>query len=213
MGGPATVIAWESKGRYFLSWRGRILLVATTQMRYATMEENAAAAVIAQETAKTGNQTDDKKAYVDATRVEEEPKPTRRVRKMHLKQKKQLQEIEDRKEEQRLLRLQEIDKKLEKAQRRVTRKPPTALQDVQPAPIRDAPTTKEPNEDDKLEQTPDDMVQDPDEDISDLEEELGMPPALGQLKRRASKGQEEALDDVPLQFKRSKYQDEPTGVE
>ena len=46
-----------------------------------------------------------------------------------------------------------------------------------------------------------------------FEDELGMPPALGQLKRRASKGQAEALDDVPLQFKRSKYQDEPTGVE
>ena len=47
------------------------MLVATAQMRYATMEENAAAAVIAKETSKTSGQAEDKKAYVDATRVDD----------------------------------------------------------------------------------------------------------------------------------------------
>ena len=158
------------------------------------MEENAAATIIAKETTKTSNQTDDKKAYVDATRVEEEPKPTRKVKKAHLKQKKQLQEIEDRKEQQRLLRLQELDKKLEKAQRRAARSAPTALQDAQPGTLEDDPTTNHPNDEGELD--PSLAEHDPDLDIDDLtpDEELGMPPSLGQLKRK------DALDDVPLQF-------------
>ena len=55
-----------------------MLLVASAQIRYASVEEAAASKVIAEEATKASNQTDDKKTYVDTTRVEEQPKSTTR---------------------------------------------------------------------------------------------------------------------------------------
>jgi hypothetical protein len=45
--GPATVIAKENEHgtRYYVSWRSKILLVATEQIRLATPEENSAALI------------------------------------------------------------------------------------------------------------------------------------------------------------------------
>ena len=60
--GPATFVARESPGRYFVGWRGRVLLVAKGQMRYATAEETAAATVIAKDANLTAEQPQDKKA-------------------------------------------------------------------------------------------------------------------------------------------------------
>ena len=47
--GPATVIARESPGRYYIGWRARVLLVSKDQLRMATAEEAAAAEVIGKE--------------------------------------------------------------------------------------------------------------------------------------------------------------------
>ncbi len=49
-----------------------MLLAATAQMRYASMEEAAVAIVIAKDASQASSHTDDKKAYVDTTRVEEQ---------------------------------------------------------------------------------------------------------------------------------------------
>ena len=169
-------------------------------MRYATMEENAAAAVIAKETSKTSGHTEDKKAYIDATRVEVEPVRTTKVKKTHLKQKPKLQSVEDQRSHQRRTPL---SLKGESKTPRST----GVIQDPEPqvAQLEDEPIQAEDGQD----------PGDDDEAISDpeFEDEMGMPPTLGQLKRRASEGQVEALDDVPLQFKKSKYQDMLAGSE
>ena len=44
-----------------------MLLVAKDQLRYATMEESAAASVIANDAKHTADQAEDKKAYADVT--------------------------------------------------------------------------------------------------------------------------------------------------
>ena len=51
--GPATVIARERFGRYYLGWRFRVLLVAKDQIGLATMEEAAASHSIARDMAMT----------------------------------------------------------------------------------------------------------------------------------------------------------------
>lgn len=70
--GPGTVIATESPGRYYLGWRGRILLVARDQLRLATAEETAAADLITQDATLTANEHA-KKAYHDMTDLCERP--------------------------------------------------------------------------------------------------------------------------------------------
>ena len=52
--GPATVLHQEGDNKYFVSWRGRCLLVAREQCRSASAEEAAAAQWIAKETEITG---------------------------------------------------------------------------------------------------------------------------------------------------------------
>ena len=69
--GPATVIARESVGRYYVGWRSRVLLVAKDQLRLATTEEAAAHEVIGKDMAMTA----DPKCYRDMTGA---PPPTRR---------------------------------------------------------------------------------------------------------------------------------------
>jgi hypothetical protein len=54
--GPATVIAKESPGRYYVGWRSRVLLVSKDQIRLATMEEAAASDKIAKDMALTADQ-------------------------------------------------------------------------------------------------------------------------------------------------------------
>ena len=48
--GPATVIARESQGRYYISWRGQVVFVAKEQMRHATSVEAVAAEQVKRET-------------------------------------------------------------------------------------------------------------------------------------------------------------------
>ena len=74
--GPATVIARESVGRYYVGWRSRVLLVAKDQIRMATMEEAAASDTIAKDLALTA----DKKYYQDMTGEPTPPPPPPRRR-------------------------------------------------------------------------------------------------------------------------------------
>ena len=69
--GPATVIARESVGRYYVGWRSRVLMVAKDQLRLATTEEAAAHEVIGKDMAMTA----DPKCYQDMTGA---PPPARR---------------------------------------------------------------------------------------------------------------------------------------
>ena len=68
--GPGTVIAKENENgtRYYVAWRSKVLLVATTQTRLATPEENSAA-VIAQDANLTAQKLDKEGTvgYRDAT--------------------------------------------------------------------------------------------------------------------------------------------------
>ena len=61
--GPATVIARESVGRYYVGWRSRVLLVAKDQLRLATTEEAAAYELISKDMVLTA----DPKTYQDMT--------------------------------------------------------------------------------------------------------------------------------------------------
>ena len=77
--GPATAIAKESVSRYYISWRRRVLLVSKDQLRHATIEEAAAATVIAEDANLTAQQSEERKVYQDVTDSVEPPKV--RVRK------------------------------------------------------------------------------------------------------------------------------------
>jgi len=65
--GPATVIAKEGLGRYYVAWRARVLLVAKEHLRRATTEERAAAETIAKDATLTAN----RKNYEDLTKTPE----------------------------------------------------------------------------------------------------------------------------------------------
>ena len=67
--GPATIVAREFPGRYFVAWRAKLLLVSEDQLRLATMEETKAFDEIATDMKLFGKQREDW-AYVDVT-----PKP------------------------------------------------------------------------------------------------------------------------------------------
>ena len=69
--GPATVIARESVGRYYVGWRSRVFMVAKDQLRLATTEEAAAHEVNGKDMAMTA----DPKCYQDMTGA---PPPARR---------------------------------------------------------------------------------------------------------------------------------------
>ena len=58
--GPATVVARESQGRYFLAWRAMILLVAKEQMRHATTMEAAAADKVGKDMNQASKKREDK---------------------------------------------------------------------------------------------------------------------------------------------------------
>ena len=83
--GPATVIARESQGRYFLAWRGSVLLVAKEQMRYATTLEASSADKVATDLNLTAKRDD--KAYLDVADPDAQPKIKTKVRKTFLKKK------------------------------------------------------------------------------------------------------------------------------
>ena len=76
--GPATVIARESQGRFYLSWRGQVVLVAREQMRLATSLEAAAATETARNVAITGEQDD--RQFHNVANDEAQPK-IKKVRK------------------------------------------------------------------------------------------------------------------------------------
>ena len=64
--GPATIVARESPGRYFVAWKTKLLLVSKEQLRLATMEEAKAFDEIASDIKLTG-QNREEWAYVDVT--------------------------------------------------------------------------------------------------------------------------------------------------
>jgi len=62
--GPATIVSPDGDSRYFVSWRGRVLLTARDQLRLATGEESAAAAAIGEDallTKQTVHEDEDKR--------------------------------------------------------------------------------------------------------------------------------------------------------
>ena len=72
--GPATVVAKESEGRYYLGWRGRVLLAAKQQLRLATPVEQAASETIAEEVGLVAEGAKDNKIFQDSTVITEAPK-------------------------------------------------------------------------------------------------------------------------------------------
>jgi len=81
--GPATVVAPDGDSRYFLSWRGKLLLTSRDQLRLATAEEAAAADIIAEDAIITGenvHEEQDKRA-VDLTDHQpvEDPNPRQEI--------------------------------------------------------------------------------------------------------------------------------------
>ena len=70
--GPATVIARESRGRYYLSWRGQAMLVAEEQVRHATSLEAAAADKVQRDVTTTAELED--KQYHDVSDEHAQPK-------------------------------------------------------------------------------------------------------------------------------------------
>ena len=76
--GPATVIAKQSPGRYYVGWRGRVLLTSKDQLRLATVEEAAAAARVKRDVTMAANDQVDKACH-DVTKIQERPRPARPV--------------------------------------------------------------------------------------------------------------------------------------
>ena len=64
--GPATVVARESPGRYYIAWRTKLLLVSKDQLRLATMEETTAFEKIASDMRLVGQGREDW-AYIDVS--------------------------------------------------------------------------------------------------------------------------------------------------
>ena len=62
------MVLYKDKQNYYLAWRGRVLLVARSQIREASAEEAAAAGMIQQEATLTGRNLEEAedKRYVDA---------------------------------------------------------------------------------------------------------------------------------------------------
>ena len=75
--GPATVVSPDGGGRYFLSWRGKLLLTSVDQLRPATAEESAATAVIGEDAILTRDdiQAEEDKRYMDMTDAQPVPQP------------------------------------------------------------------------------------------------------------------------------------------
>ena len=78
--GPATVIARGSQGRYYLGWRGRVLLASKDQLRMATSLECAANDTIAQDAVLTAGEQSETKMYQDITQISEIPGVRRRIK-------------------------------------------------------------------------------------------------------------------------------------
>jgi hypothetical protein len=78
--GPALVISADGETRYYLSWRGKILLAAREQLRLASAEEAAAFKHIARDAAMTGSSVSEEPVYEDYT-AKEEPPPAERKKK------------------------------------------------------------------------------------------------------------------------------------
>ena len=75
--GPATVISRESSGRYYLSWRGTVVLIAREQLRHASTVEQGASEAIVQDMAIVGDRQD--RAYKNLAIPDLEPKLKKRV--------------------------------------------------------------------------------------------------------------------------------------
>ncbi|CAE8613639.1 unnamed protein product, partial [Polarella glacialis] len=70
--GPATVITKESSSRYYVSWRGRCLLVAAEQLRLASAEEAAQWHYISVDARLCGERVAETKQYEETTQQPEE---------------------------------------------------------------------------------------------------------------------------------------------
>ena len=78
--GPATVVAPDGDSRYFVSWRGKVLLTSRDQLRLATAEEAAAAAIIGEDAAVSKNTVheDEDKRVADLTEHADTSDPSER---------------------------------------------------------------------------------------------------------------------------------------
>ena len=79
------MISKETNGRYYLSWRGQVVLVAREQMRFASATEAAATQVIQRDMNLTLQRED--RIYRDVADPAAEPKIRPRVKKDFLKKK------------------------------------------------------------------------------------------------------------------------------
>jgi hypothetical protein len=96
--GPATVVSPDGGGRYFLSWRGKLLLTSVDQLRPATAEESAATAVIGEDAILTRDdvQAEEDKRYMDLTDAQPVPDPPARVvREAVFRQRQRMRALKD----------------------------------------------------------------------------------------------------------------------
>jgi len=217
--GPATVIDKESRGRYYISWRARVLLVSKDQLRYASTEEAAAADSIAKNATLTANQSDDKKSYVDLTNPDKMP-PKGKVIKHRIKVKARPLAIKAPRD-----RRKEIAGALAEAvaaSQATATEPVVAPERAEPAssPLALGPEADAASGNASVGRSSGDQVPmavedvqnpvevaagDDDADLTELAE--------GERKRNISQIRAQALDDVPLSIKRTKYQESLAGVE
>ena len=204
--GPATVIARESQGRYYLSWRGTVLLVAKEQMRYATTLETAAADKIAKDLNLTAQK--DNKSYLDVSDQGAKPKiDKRRVKKDFLKKDSRKTKVRP--------QPTPLNPEAKRAIRNVTgdeqpRLQPQGEEKNIPAwiqPLEDIIESQPQVQEGEQEAMPQDVP-----NATDVQELLALadrPASYNQLKRKSYN----ALDDVPLSMKRGRYQSDPAGAQ
>jgi hypothetical protein len=82
--GPATIIAQEGQGKYFVGWRSRVLLVARSQLRLASAEEAAAFSEAKDDLKDVYKKMDvgEGKTFVDLTREEQPTEAKPRARRL-----------------------------------------------------------------------------------------------------------------------------------
>ncbi len=98
--GPATVLIQEKHKRYFVSWRGRLLLLAEENLRLATGEELALTEPVRDETLDLQGMLRDpsrSNTYHDLRDMKPPPRPQRKRRKIHV------EETEERKSAKRMM--------------------------------------------------------------------------------------------------------------
>jgi len=198
--GPATVVARESPGRYFISWRGRICLAAKDQLRMATSIEAAAAEEVATNATVTAENMGEDKSYADVTNVSEPPK-FRKTKQTVLKKNRSAPRVKAFRVKAPVV---DVSKPLTE---------PTQAsepEEAQVVPALEAPQPQQPEAQQSAQQG--DIEVDALEDfIREFDEDL---LALATTQAKRPRALRTVLDDVPGQMKRQRtaYQQEPQGA-